>query len=86
MLLVAETGAILFGKDLCRICEEFKMNNGKAINARATAGSYLTYIREMHKRTIFKADQKVNVDILNDMLACAEIEYSVALGDEISER
>ena len=60
--------------------------NGKAINARATAGSYVTYIREMHKRTIAKASQKTNVYILNDMLACAEIEYSVALGDEVNER
>jgi len=86
MLFVAKTKAILFGKDLCRLIEELKMNNGKEINARATAGSYLTYIREMHRRTIVKASQQANIHILNDMLACAEIDYAIALGDEINER
>jgi hypothetical protein len=53
------------------------MTKGQAINARATAGSQMVYMRESYKRIVSK--DKAKADYL---LACAEIEYSVALGVE----
>jgi len=53
------------------------MTKGQAINARATAGSQLVYMRERHKKVNHK-----NKEQLDYLLACAEIDYSIALGVE----
>ena len=53
------------------------MTKGLAINARATAGSQLVYMRERHKKAAPK-----NKEQLDYLLACAEIDYSIALGVE----